>query len=143
MLTILFVLFSTLSSAQKKINWEGTKLSLVTIVDPGRIYALYVMSTGNLETLSNHCAISEDAKTLITNNSTEDKWPEKMGALNSRAASKEIIHAYSAYLVCSFDDKYLLVIPSKLNRDMPDGFKSDEDFFMIIGNSGVKTSVKN
>ncbi len=140
---ILLMMFTTAVSAQKKFKWEGKKLSSVTIVDPGSVYAIYVMSEKELETLTNDFGINEEVKAQIKKYSTEDQWPAKIRTLYSRSNNSETLMKYSAYLIGDFNEKLLLIIPEKSNRQMPDGFIPHCDFFVIIGRNGVKTSVKN
>lgn len=137
-LMILLILSVSLAQAQKKkYKLDGNKFPLVEISDPGEVYSTYVLQDSEIELLKIE-KIKPYLLDIIINNHTEAQWPQEMGNLDSRVSNPDKIKSYTAYKVCKFDKKYLLVIPAKYNKDMGAGWAPSKDMFIVVGESGLK-----
>jgi len=109
----------------------------VSIVDPGMIYSTYSIEDSEKKIILDN-GISFKQFQDIAEYSRENTWPIAMQTLSTRINNRENIKKYSAYLVTTFNDKCILLIPAKKNKHMIPDMQLKRDFYIIIGCSGIK-----
>jgi hypothetical protein len=129
---------STVTSSSS-VTWDLENLSEVKIVNVGRLYSTYNLSTDYdaQSTLKNQ-AISQAKLDDIIMYSTEKNWPEGINTFADRSGHWEDIARYRVWVVGSFDDKVVLLIPKSKNLHMPPDYRPTRDIYFVIGDDGVK-----
>ncbi len=129
-------------------KWNMKNYRRVEIKDAGEIY-----STLNLDKktengkprmkmiLVNQRWVPDSLFKTMQSLSNENKWPAGLKTAKLRKENEQKLGLYRAYIATSFKGKYILYIPAKENKnnkDLSSDMISNNDFYMIIGKSGVE-----
>ncbi len=108
------------------------------IVDPGEIYSTYSYGGTDRATLKAQ-GFSEAQIDHIVTMSHERSWPTKMVELDSRLDNPSVIKKYNVCQIATLDNKVVLWVRKSKNGSMPSGFAPTEDFYILLGKSGIGT----
>jgi hypothetical protein len=137
-LAVLLIVASTALQAQsKKYKTEGKKCPRVEIIDAGELYSTYELNDGEIEMLK-IAGVNEFLLQEIKSLHTEANWPEKLGDLDARIAEPDMIKGYVVYKIADIDDKVVLVVPYKYNKDKASGWAVTKDIYFVMSAKGVK-----
>lgn len=137
-LLTLFILTSGAVDAQaKKYKIEGIKCTRVEIIVPGDLFSTYDLNDGEIEMLKIQ-KVNTVLMEKIVNNHKEDAWPSSFGNLDQRIANPEIVKSYVVYKLADLEDKVVLIVPAKYNKDKDGGWSLSKDIFLIMNKSGIK-----
>jgi hypothetical protein len=139
-MALMLLVISNQSFAQKKYKAFGKKFPAVIIVDPGQLCSTYTehdIKPEEIQELVSSSGLTQDQVNVILQKSFETNWTNAMKDFSVRQAHQDIIKQYKAFLIGQFGNKYLLVIPSKLNGNLANGFVATEDFYIVVVKNGV------
>ena len=122
--------------AQKKYKAMGVKCQSVTITDPGELYSTYEFSEEEAAEIK--LKLGDKLYKDIIAKYNESAWPEKLGDFDTRIENEDKTKKYKVFLLHAFDGKNVLVVPAKLNKGMGEGYTSSSDFYIVIGDEGLK-----
>ncbi len=122
--------------AQNKGPKKYGKFLKVEITDPMQLFAGYLFSEKEEELVRN--AVGAAKFDSVIANYQEINWPPRMVNLDERFQNLDKTKMYRVYLVTEFpNDKVLLVAPKKRNKHMPEGYRPEKDFFMVLFKNGI------
>ena len=110
-------------------------LQEVKIIDSGRLYSTYDFDKYEREELRQQ--LTPEQLELVEKYHKEDAWPPAISTFEKREEVRPLISGYRAFIVAQLDDKYVLIIPARLNKKMPSGMRPDRDIFFVISKSAV------
>jgi hypothetical protein len=133
------------ASCKTMSNVTGTKLSKVTITDPGELFSTYELEddAAGVAALNALPGLSAEEKADIYKYSTEANWPTGMATLESRQKNRELIKKYNAYMLTSFTNSSnrkisILEVPKSKNSSISGEMALDHDIYIIITDMGIK-----
>lgn len=118
----------------QQINYK--KFMKVVLADPGQLYSTYQFDSGDSNAVSVAMKGKKDLTNMVIEYSREDNWPDGLNTLDDRLALKEILITLKVYLIADLGDKYLIIVPQKVNRKTRIPFT--RDIFFVVGKSGVE-----
>ncbi len=136
-LAMLLLTTSAVNAQAKKYKIEGKKCPRVEIIEPGDLFSTYDLNDGEIEMMKIE-GINAPLLEKIISTHTEDSWPTAFGSLDQRIANPDKIKAYAVYKVATIEDKVILVVPAKFNKDKDAGWALTKDVFIVINKSGIK-----
>lgn len=129
-------------------KWDPRAYRRVEIRDAGEIYSTLSLDkkteNGKPKTkmiLINQRWVPDSLFKTMQQLSNENKWPAGLKTAKQRKENEEKLRLYRAYIATSYKGKYILYIPAKENKDnknLSSDMISNNDFYMIIGKSGVE-----
>jgi hypothetical protein len=110
-----------------------------SITDPGEIYSTWKWDSVIEAALVD--AGRKDQIETIKAHYTEKGWPANLAKFQSRTDNPGIVKQYKTESIASFmNGKTPLVVlrvPADQNKDMPEGWRPAEDFYIVIKQSAV------
>ena len=129
-------------------KWDMRHYRRVEIKDAGEIYSTLNLDKKNENgkprvkmILINQRWVPDSLFKTMQSLSNENKWPAGIKTAKQRKENEKKLGLYRAYIATSFRGKYILYIPAKENKDnknLSADMISNNDFYMIIGKSGVE-----
>lgn len=110
-------------------------LEPVQIKDSAFLYSTYRLTESDKEALREEW--SGEVVALVEKYAHEDAWPPAIDNFRSREKIRAQINGYVALALGEIEDKYVLIIPARLNEELPRNMRPERDIFFIMGKEGV------
>lgn len=107
------------------------------IVDPGELYSTYDVRGDDEAVATFRMAVGEARLDEAITHAHESTWPTAIATLEGRAAVRERITEYRGWCAGPWDDKYVVYVPAKKNRHMPDGMRPTTDIWFVFHGRGL------